>query len=82
MQLGQTEQYKSAIEALSILKGQLGATEELKAIALFLFYVNGADAPTRLFPFVGLDDERDRSVVRAYEEAWKRVTADEDDDFE
>jgi hypothetical protein len=72
MQLGQTQQYRNALQALQTLKGQLGITPELQAIATYLLHTDAIAAPKPNFPFVGIDDPRDQSVVHAYNQAWQQ----------
>jgi hypothetical protein len=80
LNLGNTQQYKAAIAALTAVQQQLGGTTpELQAIAAYLFYTNQVDAPTPKFPFVGMNDSRDIAAVQAWESAWERLISDEDD---
>jgi hypothetical protein len=80
MLLGETELYKSALDALTMLKEEHGGSEQIRAIAKFFLYACKSEVPQALFPFVGDEgDERDRAVVRAYEDAWRSFLNGEDD---
>ena len=80
MRLGNTQQYQSALAALTRLKQQAGATEDLKAIALYLFYSHDAEVPTPQFPFVGVDDPRDHAIVQAFTDQWQALIRGDDED--
>jgi hypothetical protein len=79
MQLGDTTQYKAALEALNGLQQQLGTTEELKAIARFLLHSYTAEPVPSRFAWVGTDDPRDRAVVQTYNQAWQEFLLGNDD---
>lgn len=80
MRLGQTQQYRQAIDALTRLKGEMGITVDIRAIAAYLLHTEPIDAPEPTFPFVGVDDPRDRAVVQAYTQAFEQILAGDDDD--
>jgi hypothetical protein len=81
--LSSSAQYANALAALGRLKQALGVTEDLKAIALYLFHSADCEAPNTLFPFVGVaGDPRDAAIAQAYETEWRRLTAGEYDDDE
>ena len=80
MDLGETQQYKAALEALHALQVKLGNIPEVRSIAVFLLYANTAQSADRMFPFVGIDDPRDRAVVAAYEQAFTNFVNGEGDD--
>ena len=83
MDLSSSAPYRKAFDALTTLKGQLGVTEELKAIALYLFYSAEAEIPAVMFPFVGVPgDPRDEGVSLSYQSEWRRLVTGEYEDDE
>lgn len=76
-----TPQYAKAMAALSSLKGALGVTPDLQAIAICLISAADAEMPVGRYPhsYVGdPTDPRDRAVVEAHREYWNRfVEGDE-----
>jgi len=80
-QLGDRQIYHTAIEALEVLKQQVGKTDEIKAIARLLLYAARAEVAEPLFPYVGdANDPRDQAIVAAYNEAWQSILRGEDDE--
>jgi len=83
-QLSSSQPYRKAFEALTALKEQLGVSDELKAIAAYLFHSANAEIPEAMFPYVELPgDTRDEAIAQAYQSEWKRLVAGEyeDDEF-
>jgi hypothetical protein len=79
MKLSETPPYAKAIAALQGLKGQLGVTPELQAIASFLISAADAETAGSMFPYVGdQSDPRDVAVVQAHLAAWADFLAGED----
>lgn len=82
-QLSSSAPYRKAFDALTTLKGHLGVTEELKAIAAYLFYSAEAEIPAVMFPFIGIPgDPRDEGVSQAYQSEWRRLVSGEYEDDE
>lgn len=82
-QLKDTALYQDAARALEELK-TMGASEgALKPIAKILLHTADLEAPASRFPFTGdPTDPRDRAVMDAYNQAWRRFVTGEDYDEE
>lgn len=71
--------YRNALEALRALKAELGARDEVKAIAAFLVDAAEAEVGSGGWPYVGdPSDPRDRAVVTAHQDYWQRFVEGED----
>lgn len=82
-QFKDTALYQDAAQALEALRAGGADEGPLKTIANALFKAADLEAPASRFPFVGNpDDPRDRAVVDAYNQAWQRFAAGEDEDDE
>lgn len=65
--------YRPALDALRTLKGTLGPTPEIKAIAAYLIESSEGEIGRSGFPYVGdPTDPRDRAVVEAHQDYWRR----------
>ncbi|MCD8487953.1 MAG: hypothetical protein LRZ84_14755 [Desertifilum sp.] len=79
MKVGDSIQYKFALEALIHLK-QYVPVEKLQPLAAFLFYAESAETVDRTHPWVGTDSPLDREIVAAYKQAWEDFIQGDDDD--
>lgn len=71
--------YRAALDALRQLKEQHGAGPEVRAIAAFMIEAAEAELGAGSFPYVGdPGDPRDRAVVEAYQEYWRRFAEGEE----
>jgi hypothetical protein len=71
--------YPRALEALRLLKDELGPRDEVRAIAAFLIEAAEAEVGAGGFPYVGdPNDPRDRAVVEAHQDYWRRFMDGED----
>lgn len=71
--------YRSALDALRALKGSLGPTPEIRAIAAYLIESSEGEIGRSGFPYVGdPSDPRDRAVVEAHQDYWQRFVDGDD----
>lgn len=71
--------YRAALNALRLLKEQHGQGPEIKAIATFIIAAAEAELGAGGFPYVGdPSDPRDRAVVEAHQDYWRRFAEGED----
>jgi hypothetical protein len=64
---------------LRLLKDELGPRDEVRAIAAFLIEAAEAEVGAGGFPYVGdPNDPRDRAVVEAHQDYWRRFMDGED----
>jgi len=71
--------YPRALEALRVLKNELGPREEIRAIAALLIEAAEAEVGAGGFPYVGdPSDPRDRAVVDAHRDYWQRFMDGDD----
>jgi hypothetical protein len=78
MELGKTQQYAQALEALQAIKAQYGSIPELKAIATYLLYSNTAEQVGKLYPWTTSTNPQDIAIAQAYAEQWRLFVNGED----